>query len=191
LLFLFLLITRNLFFSTILVYCIRMADMLVNKVAQSGIITLDLEDFFPDEPIAELDIKAFLFRGLILKEKEFREALKANDWTVYQDKIVAVYCSADAIIPQWAYMLLASHCSAVTDRYYFGTAVEVEQQLFLDKLKALNEAQYRDERIVIKGCGTKSVTGEAYLEITRKLKPVVKSLMFGEPCSTVPVYKKK
>jgi hypothetical protein len=191
LLFLFLLFTRNLFFSTILVYCIRMADMLVNKVAQSGIITLDLEDFFPDEPIAELDIKAFLFRGLILKEKEFREALKANDWTVYQDKIVAVFCSADAIIPQWAYMLLASHCSAVTDRYYFGTAADVEQQLFLDKLKALNAEQYRDERIVIKGCGTKTVTGEAYLEITRKLKPVVKSLMFGEPCSTVPVYKKK
>jgi len=191
LLFLFLLFSRNLFFSTILVYCIRMADMLVNKVVQSGIITLDLEDFFPDEPIAELDIKAFLFRGLILKEKEFREAMKANDWTVYQDKIVAVYCSADAIIPQWAYMLLASHCSAVTDRYYFGTAAEVEQQLFLDKLKALNAEQYRDERIVIKGCGTKTVTGQAYLEITRKLKPVVKSLMFGEPCSTVPVYKKK
>jgi hypothetical protein len=191
LLFLFLLFTRNLFFSTILVYCIHMADMLVNKVAQSGIITLDLENFFPDEPIAEMDIKAFLFRGLILKEKEFREALKANDWIVYQDKIVAIYCSADAIIPQWAYMLLASHCSAVTDRYYFGTAADVEQQLFLDKLKALNAEQYRDERIVIKGCGTKTVTGEAYLEITRKLKPVVKSLMFGEPCSTVPVYKKK
>lgn len=168
-----------------------MADMLINKVAQSGLITLDLEDFFPKESIVELDVKAFLFRGLILKEKEFRTALKEKDWSSYQDKIVAVFCSTDAIIPQWAYMLIAAHLEEYTSQFYFGTLNEVEQKLFLMNINAIDAAKYKDEKIVIKGCGTKTVTGEAYLEIAKKLKPVVKSLMFGEPCSTVPVYKKK
>ena len=164
---------------------------LVNKVAQSGLITLDLEDFFPKEAILALDIKEFLFRGLILKELEFRAALKAHDWSAYQDKIVAVFCSTDAIIPQWAFMLVVTYLSAQTTEIYFGTTEDVEQKLFLSNLKSIDATKYIDEKIIIKGCGTKTVTGEAYLEITKKLQPLVKSLMFGEACSTVPIYKRK
>jgi hypothetical protein len=164
---------------------------LVNKVAQSGLITLDLEDFFPKEAIVAFDIKEFLFRGLILKELDFRAALKAHDWSAYKDKTVAVFCSTDAIIPQWAFMLVATYLSAQTTEIYFGTTEEVEQKLFLSNLKSIDATKYIDEKIIIKGCGTKTVTGEAYLEITKKLQPVVKSLMFGEACSTVPIYKRK
>jgi len=164
---------------------------LVNKVAQSGLITLDLEDFFPKEAIIGFDIKEFLFRGLILKELDFRAALKAHDWSAYKDKTVAVFCSTDAIIPQWAFMLVATYLSAQTTEIYFGTTEEVEQKLFLLNLKSIDATKYIDEKIIIKGCGTKTVTGEAYLEITKKLQPVVKSLMFGEACSTVPIYKRK
>lgn len=168
-----------------------MTEILINKVAQSGLITLDLEDFFPKEEIVSIDLKDFLFRGLILKEAEFRAALKAKDWSVCQDKTVAVFCSSDAIIPQWAWMLVATYLGNNNTRFFFGTKEEVEQRLFLLNLKNIDEKKYSDERVVIKGCGTKTVSGEAYLEITKKLQPVVKSLMFGEPCSTVPVYKKK
>lgn len=164
---------------------------LVNKVAQSGLITLDLEDFFPKEAIIAFDIKEFLFRGLILKELDFRAALKAHDWSAYKDKTVAVFCSTDAIIPQWAFMLVGTYLSAQTTEIYFGTTEDVEQKLFLLNLKNIDATKYIDEKIIIKGCGTKTVTGEAYLEITKKLQPVVKSLMFGEACSTVPIYKRK
>ncbi len=164
---------------------------LVNKVAQSGLITLDLEDFFPKEAIVAFDIKEFLFRGLILKELDFRAALKAHDWSTYKDKTVAVFCSTDAIIPQWAFMLVGTYLSAQTTEIYFGTTEDVEQKLFLSNLKRIDATKYIDEKIIIKGCGTKTVTGEAYLEITKKLQPVVKSLMFGEACSTVPIYKRK
>lgn len=168
-----------------------MSEPLINKVAQSGIITLDLEAFFPTEEILPLDIKNFLFRGLLLKELEFRANLKNVDWTAFQDKSVAVFCSSDAILPQWAYMLIVVYLQQVTKEIYFGTIAEVEQKLLLQNIQNMNVAQYQEERLIIKGCGTKALGGEAYLEITKKLKPVVKSLMFGEPCSTVPVYKKK
>ncbi|HQG39116.1 MAG TPA: DUF2480 family protein [Chitinophagales bacterium] len=168
-----------------------MSEPLINKVAQSGIITLDLEVFFPTEEILPLDIKDFLFRGLLLKELEFRANLKNVDWTAFQDKSVAVFCSSDAILPQWAYMLIVVYLQQVTKEIYFGTIAEVEQKLLLQNIQNMNVAQYQEERLIIKGCGTKALGGEAYLEITKKLKPVVKSLMFGEPCSTVPVYKKK
>jgi hypothetical protein len=164
---------------------------LVNKVAQSGLITLDLEDFFPKEEILVFDIKDFLFRGLILKEVEFRSALKSHDWSLYKNKIVTVDCSSDAIIPQWAYMLITVYLSAQTNRIYFGNREEAEYSIFLENLRSIDVLKYENEKIVIKGCGTKTVTGEAYLEITKKLQPVVRSLMFGEPCSTVPVFKKK
>ena len=164
---------------------------LINRVAESGIITLNLEDFFPKHDFAVFDIKDYLFHGLILKEKDFREALKNLDWSVYDSKIVLVICSTDAIIPQWAFMLVATYLSAHTAAVYFGTNQEVEQKLFLSNLKSIDATKYTGEKIIIKGCGTKTVTGEAYLEITKKLQPVVKSLMFGEACSTVPIYKKK
>ncbi|MDB5226973.1 MAG: hypothetical protein JWN78_1166 [Bacteroidota bacterium] len=164
---------------------------LVNKVAQSGLITIDLEDFFPPEEIMVFDIKDYLFRGMILKELEFRAAMKLFDWSIYKDKIVAVGCSTDAILPQWAYMLVSVYLTAETTKIYFGNKEEVEYNLFLQNIKNIDAAKYTNEKIVIKGCGTKTVTGEAFVELTKKLKPVVRSLMYGEPCSTVPVYKKK
>jgi hypothetical protein len=164
---------------------------LVNKIAQSGLITIDLEDFFPAEEILPFDLSGFLFRGLILKEVEFRAALKQHDWQAYHGQTVAIHCSSDAIIPQWAYMLVASYLLEQTGRIFYGDKLQVEYGLFLEAVKNLDAAKYKNEKIVIKGCGTKQLTGEAYLEITKKLKPVVKSLMFGEPCSTVPVFKSK
>lgn len=168
-----------------------MADKLINKVAESGLISLDLETFFPNNPILEFDMKNYLFRELLLKEKEFRTALQQQDWSIYKDKIVALHCSTDAILPQWSYMLVVSYLSAQTHEIYFGNTEKVEYLLFIQNIKNMNTENYKDARVVIKGCGTKAIQGDAYIEISKKLQPVVKSLMFGEACSTVPVYKKK
>lgn len=164
---------------------------LVNKVAQSGIITLDLESLVAEDNILELDISQFLFKGLLLKEKDYRTHLKEFDWEKYKNKTVAVYCSTDAIVAQWAYMLVANYLLQVNSGFYFGTKDEVWNTLLMEEISNLREENYTDKMIVIKGCGTKKLPDAAYLEITKKLQPVVKSLMFGEPCSTVPVYKKR
>lgn len=164
---------------------------LVNKVAQSGILTLDLEKLVADTEIAELDISQFLFRGLLLKEKEFRAELKTFDWNQYQNKTVAVFCSTDAILAQWAYMLIANNLLNTAQSFYFGTKDEVWNQLLLSKIESINVQDYQDKMVVIKGCGTQPLSDAAYLEVTKKLQPVVKSLMFGEPCSTVPIYKRR
>ncbi len=164
---------------------------LINKVAESGIITLDLENYYPSNDIIEIDIKDFLFRGLILKEKEFREALKQQNWTAYQDKTVAIFCSSDAILPQWAVMLMTTYLLPYTKQIYFGNQQEVAYKIFLKNIEQIQVETFTDARVVIKGCGTKIVHSDAYMAITQKLQPVVKSLMFGEPCSTVPVYKRK
>ena len=169
-----------------------MEEVLVNKVAESGIITISLEQFIPQEDnIVVFDIKPFLFKEMILREKDFRLALAAHDWEQYRDKQVAVTCTADAIIPMWAYMLISAALSPVASFVFSGTAAELTQQLILKNIEALNVAEYEDKRIVIKGCGDKVMPEGAYVAITSKLRPVVKSLMYGEPCSTVPVYKKK
>lgn len=168
------------------------ASALVNKVAESGLIVLDLERYFPEEDsIVAFDMAGFLFRGLVLREKEFREAMKQHDWTQYAGQTVAVHSATDAIIPQWAWMLVATYLDTVGSRYHFGTQAEAAYQLGMAAIDNMDVAPYRDERVILKGCGTKALGGAAYLAATRRLKPVVKSLMFGEPCSTVPVYKKK
>lgn len=163
----------------------------VNKVSESGIITLDLEDFYPKEDVAVFDMKDHLFMGLILKEKDFREAMKNIDLDPYKDKNVALTCSADAIIPMWAYMLVASHLQPVAKEIIFGDADFLHKSLFLKNIDKINSEDYKDQRVVIKGCGELSISETAYVAITNKLRPVVKSIMYGEPCSTVPVYKKK
>ncbi len=168
-----------------------MSEVFVNKVAESGIITLNLEEYYPQEPLVVFDLKEHLFMGLILKEKDFREALKNTDWTSYTGKIVAVTCSADAIIPVWAYMLVAAYLQPVANMVAFGTEEELKKELLLKNLAAIDVNQYNDKRVVIKGCGEVPVGEAAYLQITRQLQPVVKSIMYGEPCSTVPIYKKK
>ena len=164
---------------------------LVNKVTQSGIITLDLEKHLPEKEVVGLDISQFLFRGLLLKEKEFRQAIKEFDWSVYSDKIAAVHCSTDAIVAQWAYMLVAAALQDAGANALFGTKDEVFQQVLLQAIRNIQASEYEGERVVVKGCGGVKLPDAAFLEITLKLKPVVKSLMFGEPCSTVPVYKRK
>ncbi|MCB9032326.1 MAG: DUF2480 family protein [Chitinophagales bacterium] len=164
---------------------------LLNKVAESGIITINLEDYLSQQEIVVFDMKPFLFKELILKEKEFRTQLKEHNWTQYQDKTVAVFCSTDAIIPKWAYMLVAQYLIKVTPQIYFDTKESLEQKLLLQNIQSINATNFIDERIVIKGCGNNKVKEAAFIEISKKLIPVVKSLFFGEACSTVPIYKKK
>ena len=168
-----------------------MSIQINNKVADSGIITLDLASFLPSDEIVIFDIKPFLFMELILKEKEFRASLNTIDWRVYQDKVVGIFCSTDAIIPMWANMLIVSNLQPVAKAVYFGDTNNVSAQLIVDKISEINSADYQDQRVVIKGCGETPIHESAYIAITQKLRPAVKSIMFGEPCSTVPVYKRK
>lgn len=167
-----------------------MSEVFVNKVAESGIITINLEDYFPTEEIMVFDMKDYLFMGLILREKEFRETIKQLDVSVYQNKTVTLTCSTDAIVPVWAYMLAASLITPVAKEVLFGSVQDAELKILLANIKAIVATQYTDQRIVIKGCGEKPIPEAAYIEITQKLRPVVKSIMYGEPCSTVPVFKK-
>lgn len=167
-----------------------MSETFVNKVAESGVISLNLEDYFPSQGIQVFDMKDYLFMGLILKEKDFREALKTVDLISYENKIVALTCSADAIIPIWAYMLAASVLQPVASQIIFGSEEEAVKAALLKNISTLNVSAFADQRVVIKGCGELPITESAYIEITKMLRPVAKSIMYGEPCSTVPVYKK-
>lgn len=167
-----------------------MEDVFVNKVAESGLITVDLEEYYPKDETAVFDLKEYLFMGLILKEKDYREALKNLDWSIYQNKNVAITCSADAVIPMWAYMLTATYLQPIAKEVVFGTGDFLHRTLFLKNLSAIDPAAFTDKRVVIKGCGDKIISETAYVEITKLLLPVVKSIMYGEPCSTVPIYKK-
>lgn len=169
-----------------------MEEVLINKVAESGIITLNMEQFVPaPEKLSVFDIKPFLFREMILREKDFRLALAEHDWEQYRDKYVSVTCSADAIIPMWAYMLISTQLSPVAAGIFSGDLEQLKEQVLVAQIDAIDSAAYTDKRVVIKGCGDKALPGSAYIAVSKKLRPVVKSLMYGEPCSTVPVYKKK
>jgi hypothetical protein len=168
-----------------------MENNIVNKVANSGIITVDLEEYsVPGERVL-FDIKPLLFQELILKEKDFREFIKTNDWSIYKDKLVALTCTADAIVPTWAYMLLTLALEPFAKKIVFGNLNDLEIILFSEELNKLDISKYKDARIVVKGCGEKALPVNAYVQITEKLKPFVKSIMYGEPCSTVPLYKAK
>lgn len=162
---------------------------IVNKVELSGIITIDLEDYYPPGDRVLFDIKDLLFQGLILREKDFREFVKNQDWSKYKDKYVALTCSADAIVPTWAYMLLATQLEPYAKKVVFGDLEILETILYNEALAKLNIDAYKNARIVIKGCGNLPVPKAAYVEITRLLRPVAKSIMYGEACSTVPLYK--
>ncbi len=167
-----------------------MQDEIINKVAQSSLITIDLEEWRDNTPTMIYDLKNNLFQELILKEKDFREFLKNHDWSIYKDKNIAIICSADAIVPTWAYMLLAVHLESVANYFVFGTLEDLEKSIFQNKLQNIDLEQFKDKKIVIKGCGSVPIPTYAYVELTRLLRPHVASLMFGEPCSTVPLYKK-
>lgn len=165
---------------------------IINKVTASGIQTLDPAVFLPaKEDLMVFDLKPFLFRELILKEKDFREALKNHDWTPYGDRTVTICCTADAIIPMWAYMLVTSYLKPVAADVLYGDREDGIRQMTRTAIEKMDVAPYQDQRIVLKGCGDQPVSEDAYIALMKKLQPVVKSVMFGEPCSTVPVYKQK
>ncbi len=166
-----------------------MENEIINKVALSGIITINLEDFYPHGERVLLDIKEQLFQGLILKEKDFREFVKNENWSKYRDQYVALICSADAVVPTWAYMLLAIQLEPHVKKVVFGDLETLETVLYNEILNQLDINDYKDARVVIKGCGDLPVPKAAYVEITRLLRPVAKSIMYGEACSMVPLFK--
>lgn len=167
-------------------------ENIVNKVAQSGLITIDLAKYSPDiNDIIEYDIKDNLFHGLILKEKDFRDFVKTNDWSVYENKHVGITCSTDAIVPTWAYMILSNKLTPFAKSITFGTKEDILKSLYNQAIENIDYSLYQDQRIVVKGCGDIFVPESAFVTFTSKLSKVAKSIMYGEPCSTVPVFKRK
>jgi hypothetical protein len=167
-----------------------MEDQIINRVASSPLITFDLEEFYTSGERVTLDIKDLLFQGIILREKDFREFIRAQDWSLYKDKLVAVTCSVDAIIPTWAYMLLSVALQPFAGKIVFGDLAALESQLFHESLSEVDWERYRGAKVVVKGCSKVEVPVSAYVEVTSRLRPVSASIMYGEPCSTVPLYKK-
>ena len=167
-----------------------MSNRIINRVANSAIISLDLESFYPKGEQVVFDIKNNLYEETILREKEFRAFIKDHNWSAYKGKNVAITCSVDAIIPTWAFMLIASKLTPIANHITFGTLAELEKELFTIALSKLDLKQYQEAKVVVKGCSGNAIPTSAYVEIVRILQPVVTSLMFGEPCSTVPVYKR-
>ena len=163
---------------------------LVNRVAQSGLITIKLEEFFPEEPLTRFDLKDYLYMELILKEKEFRQALKEHDWTQYEGTHLLVSCSSDAIIPVWAYMLVVAYAEPFAKTVFQGTEEEFFKMTFLQTIQQMDLPDFEGKRVVIKGCSDKPVPPAAYVELTRQLRPYAQSIMYGEPCSTVPIFKR-
>ena len=168
-----------------------MSEPFINKVAESGLISLDLAQYIPDNDVVVFDIKPYLYMELILKEKDFRASLGAIDWTQFENKIVGIFCSTDAIIPMWANMLIVANLSPFAKSVYFGDENKTRELVLLEAIQKIDASFFIDHRVVVKGCGDTPIGESAYIAITQKLCPVVKSIMYGEPCSTVPVYKKK
>ncbi len=166
-------------------------DEIVNRVKESGLIAMDLADFKPTVELTGIDLADQLWQGLVLKEKDFRAWIKSNDWESYGSKAVYVFCSADAIIPTWAYMLVASKLQESGADYVIGSAQDLSSKLLMDNIHALDLSEFQDGRIIIKGCADVHQPEVAMSELVRKLQPVAKSIMYGEPCSTVPVFKRK
>ena len=167
-----------------------MAEEIVNRVANSQLITFDLEDHYPEGKRVLFDIKDWLFEGLVLREKEFRADVKAWDWSQYQDQYVAVTCSTDAIIPAWAYMLITSSLEPYGHTMVVGSLEDLETSIYQDIIHDLDLSDLKDKRVIIKGCSNKPVPLNAYTQLTHKLKSVAKSIMFGEACSSVPIHKR-
>jgi hypothetical protein len=165
-------------------------DVIINRVANSPLVTFDLEEFYHTGERVLLDIADQLYEGLILREKDFRAWVKETDWSDYKGKNVAIWCSADAIIPTWAYMLITTRISPFAHIVVFGTLEDLEKAIYQNALSSVDPEKFRDKKVVIKGCGKYQVPESAYVEITRLLTPVASSIMYGEACSTVPLYKK-
>jgi hypothetical protein len=165
-------------------------EEIVNKVAASGLVTIDLEEIYPIGERAVIDFAPQLWQGMALREKDFRDWIASHDWNQYQGKHVAFFCSVDAIIQPWAYMLIASKLCGIASTALQGNSADLENHLFRSLIDALDVEQYRDKRCVVKGCSNKPVPAAAYAYLVSRIQPIAKSIMFGEPCSTVPVFKK-
>lgn len=168
----------------------EIAEEIINRVAQSSLVSIDLEEYYHSGERVVYDLKDNLFQGLILREKDFREFLKQHDFSQFEGKNVALICSVDAIVPTWAYMLLAVQIEPFANMLVFGDLQALEDALFRQALSKIDVSAFEGAKIVVKGCSKYPVPVSAYVEITRLLRPKVQSLMFGEPCSTVPLYKK-
>jgi len=166
-------------------------EEIINKVALAGLVSLDIKDFYPKGVRATIDLKDQLWQELVLKEKDFRVWVKETDWTEYEGKHVGVWCSADAIVPTWAFMLVASSLEGIAGSITFGDRESLEAAVVQNHIQNLDLSEYKDQRVIVKGCSDISAAEVAFLELTKALKPVVKSLMFGEACSSVPVYKRR
>jgi hypothetical protein len=168
-----------------------MTNEIVNRVANSKLQTIDLEDFYPEGERIVLDIKDWLYEGLVLREKEFRNYVKEHDWKQYKDSYVALTCSADAVIPGWAYMLLSTQLSPFVIKVFIGDLEALETSIYQEIIDTLDLEAFKDKPVIIKGCSNKPVPKNAYLLLTSRLMPVAKSIMYGEACSSVPLYKRK
>ncbi len=167
-----------------------MAGEIVNRVAKSPLITFDLEEHYPTGERKTLDLSQWLEQGFILREKEFRSALKAFDFSPYKDAYVALYCSTEALLPAWAHLLVSSHLHQIAKKVVWGTLVDLESAIFQSLIEALDPTPYQGKPVIIKGCADKNIPATAYVALVEKLQPHVKSLMYGEACSSVPLYKK-
>jgi hypothetical protein len=164
---------------------------IVNRVAQSKLVTLDLEEFYPKGTRLQIDIKDWLYKGLILKEKDFRNQISEHNWAQYEDAYVALYCSTEAIIPGWAYMLISTKLQPYAKKVVLGSLEDLETTLFQGIIEKMNVSDFKDKPVIIKGCANKPIPPNAYLWATIKLLPVAKSIMYGEACSSVPLFKRK
>lgn len=164
---------------------------IVNRVAKSPLVTIDLEDYYPEGRRMVFDLKDFLYEELILKEKDFRESLKNHDWSQYQDAYVAMDCSTDAIIPSWAFLLAATYLQPYAKKIVKGNLVNLETSVYQEIIQNLDVSQWEGKKIIVKGCSRKPVPDAAYIQLIEKIQPEIQSLMYGEACSTVPLLKKK
>ena len=164
---------------------------IINKVAASGLVEINLEDYYLRQERVVFDIAPCLFQGLVLREKDFRAFVKEHDWKQYQNKFVAIFCSEDAIVPTWAYMLLAAEVSQYSAGVIFGDLKDLDTVLMENAINQIDIESFRDAKVVVKGCGNLPIGNYAYVKLVSRLRPVVKSIMFGEACSAVPLYKKK
>lgn len=168
-----------------------MEEEIINRVANSKLITVNLEDYYPKGNRVLFDIKDWLLEGLVLREKEFRKQALEHDWSKYQDNYVALTCSTDAIVPAWAFMLISIYLGPYAKKTVIGSLEDLETSIYQDIINNLDVTPFRDKPLIIKGCSKKPVPQNAYIMLTHKLKPIAKSIMYGEACSSVPLYKSK
>jgi len=168
-----------------------MKDEIINRVSKSNLITINLEDFYLDGKRQRIDISQWLYKGLILREKEFRQAIDKLDFSLFKDNYIALYCSSEAIIPSWAYLLIATKLAPFSKKIVVGGLEQLEISIFQEVIDALDITKFKDKPVILKGCSTKLIPETVYIMLVERLIPVVSSLMYGEACSTVPLFKRK